>query len=137
MTSRSVDRATQSQTLDLALDAWARRKWLALIVFAAVACGAVTLARSLPNLYRAAATVIVERQEVSEAFVRPSVTAELDTRLQTIREAVMSRTQLADLIQRLGLFPELRSNVSIEDLVARMRRDLDLDVKGVESQVSG
>src|SRR4051812_34038563 len=123
--------------MDLALDAWRRRKWLAIAVFAAVACGAGTVAVSLPNLYRAAATVIVERQEVSEAFVRPSVTAELDTRLQTIREAVMSRTQLADLIQRLGLFPELRSQVSIEDLVARMRRDLDLDVKGVESQVSG
>lgn len=123
--------------MDLALDAWRRRKWLALSVFAAVACAAGTIAMSLPNLYRAAATVIVERQEVSEAFVRPSVTAEVETRLQTIREAVMSRTQLTDLIQRLGLYPELRPTVPIEDLVARMRRELDLDVKGVESQMSG
>jgi polysaccharide chain length determinant protein (PEP-CTERM system associated) len=125
------------QNLDLALEAWRRRKWLAVTVFAAVAGAAGTVAESLPNLYRAATTVIVERQEVSEAFVRPSVTAELDTRLQTIREAVMSRTQLADLIQRLGLYPDLRSTVPIEDLVGRMRRELELDIKGVESQMSG
>jgi succinoglycan biosynthesis transport protein ExoP len=126
-----------TQNVDLALEAWRRRKWLAMAVFAAVACAVATVAMSLPNLYRAAATVIVERQEVSEEFVRTSVTAELDTRLQTIREAVMSRTQLADLIQRLGLYPDLRATVPMENLVARMRREIELDIKGVESQMSG
>jgi polysaccharide chain length determinant protein (PEP-CTERM system associated) len=120
-------------TLDQALQAWRRRAWLAVTVFAAVACTAVTVALSLPNLYRATATVIVEGQEVSEAFVRPSVTAELETRLQSIREAVMSRTQLADLIRRLNLYADLRATVPLEHLVARMRGETDLDVKSVES----
>jgi len=122
---------------DLALQAWRRRKWLALIVFATVCCGVTTVAVSLPNLYSAAATVIVERQEVSEAFVRPSVTAELETRLQTIREAVMSRGQLTDLIHRLNLYSDIQSKVPAESLVSRMRRDTELDIKGVESQTSG
>jgi succinoglycan biosynthesis transport protein ExoP len=125
------------QNLDLALDAWNRRKWLALLVFAAVIGGAATVALSLPNLYRAAATVLVERQQVSEAFVRPSVTAELETRLQTIREDVMSRSRLSELIGRLGLYPELRQTAPLEALVARMRRDIELDLKGVESLMSG
>ena len=125
------------QNLDLALDAWSRRKWLALLVFAAVAGGAATVALSLPNLYRAAATVLVERQQVSEAFVRPSVTAELETRLQTIREDVMSRSRLSELIDRLGLYPELRQKVPLEALVARMRRDIELELKGVDSLMSG
>jgi protein tyrosine kinase modulator len=125
------------QNMDVALDAWRRRKWPAIVVFVAVFSAAATMTVSLPNLYRATATVIVERQEVSEAFVRPSVTAELETRLQTIREAVMSRTRLTDLIQRLHLYPELRSTVPMEALVARMRREIQLDVKGVESQTSG
>jgi protein tyrosine kinase modulator len=125
------------QNLDLALDAWSRRKWLALLVFSAVAGAAVTIAISLPNLYRAAATVLVERQQVSEAFVRPSVTAELETRLQTIREDVMSRSRLSELIGRLGLYPELRQKVPLEALVARMRRDIELELKGVDSLMSG
>ena len=125
------------QNLDVALEAWSRRKWLALLVFAAVCGPAATIALSLPDLYRATATVLVERQQVSEAFVRPSVTVEPETRLQTIREDVMSRTRLTDVIRRLDLYPELRSKVPIEALVARMRREIDLEVKGVESQMSG
>jgi succinoglycan biosynthesis transport protein ExoP len=137
MTTRFVDRSMASQKFDLALDTWRRRKWLALIIFASVVSGTVTLSRSLPNLYRAAATVLVERQQVSEAFVRPSVTAELETRLQTIREDVMSRTRLTDLIVRLELYPELRQDVPLDAIVARMHRDIQLELKGVESAMSG
>jgi polysaccharide chain length determinant protein (PEP-CTERM system associated) len=79
----------------------------------------------------------VERQQVSEAFVRPSVTAELETRLQTIREDVMSRARLSELIGRLGLYPEARQKAPLEALVARMRRDIELELKGVESLMSG
>jgi polysaccharide chain length determinant protein (PEP-CTERM system associated) len=123
--------------MEQALQAWRRRAWLAATVFVAVACVAITVAFSLPNLYSATATVLVERQEVSEAFVRPSVTAELETRLQSIREAVMSRTQLADLIHRLHLYDDVRSKVPLESLVDRMRRETDLDIKSVESQATG
>jgi succinoglycan biosynthesis transport protein ExoP len=126
-----------SQTLDLALDAWSRRKWIALLVFFAVGGAAAALALSLPNLYRASATVLVERQQVSEAFVRPSVTAELETRLQTIREDVMSRSRLSELIGSLDLYPEARQKVPLEALVGRMRRDIELDLKGVDSLMSG
>src|SRR6185436_10428 len=131
------DMTRTSPNFDLALDAWSRRKWLAILVFVAVSGVAVTGALSLPNLYRASATVLVERQQVSEAFVRPSVTAELETRLQTIREDVMSRSRLSELIDRLGLYPELRQKVPLEALVARMRRDIELELKGVDSLMSG
>src|SRR5437867_2400898 len=126
-----------SQNFDRSLDVWSRRKWLALVVFVAVAGAAVPVAQSLPNLYRAAATVLVERQQVSEAYVRTSVTAELETRLQTIREDVMSRARLSELITTLDLFPDLRATVPLDGLAARLRRDIDLELKGVESLMSG
>jgi len=123
--------------MDLALAAWSRRKWIALLVFAAVAGAAHSIAKSLPNLYRATATVLVERQQVSEAFVRPSVTTELEMRLQTIRERVMSRTQLAELITRFDLYGDARRKTPMDALVAKMRRDVQFELKGVESQTSG
>ena len=58
---------------------------------------------SLPDLYRASATVFVQKQQVSEAFVTSSVTAELETRIETIHQQVMSRARLTDLICRLDL----------------------------------
>ena len=47
-----------------------------------------------PDLYRSTATVLVERQQVPEAFVRPTVTSELETRLNTISQEILSRSRL-------------------------------------------
>jgi len=127
----------QTPHLDLAVDVWGRRKWLAIVAFAAVAGVAAALAHALPNLYRATTTVLIERQSISDAFVRPSVTAELDTRLQTIREDVMSRTRLAQLITKLNPYPDAKATAPTEALVARMRREIELEIEGVESQMSG
>lgn len=118
---------------DFALEVWHRRKWLGIAVFGAALAGAATLILSLPNLYRATATVLVERQQVSEAYVRPSVTTELETRIQTIHRQVTSRARLADVITRFGLYPELRGQVPMEALVNRMQRDIgNLSLNGVE-----
>jgi polysaccharide chain length determinant protein (PEP-CTERM system associated) len=121
---------------ELALAVWQRRKWLAAAVFVVAFAGAATLTMSLPNLYRATATALVERQQVSEAFVRTSVTAELETRIQTIHKQVMSRARLTEVIARLGLYPELRGLVPMDAIVERMRRDVELSLSGVE-QTSG
>lgn len=121
---------------DFVLDVWQRRKWLALVAFSAGFVGIASLALSLPNIYRAGATVMVERQQVSETFVRPTVTAELETRIQTIHKQVMSRARLTDVINRLGLYPELRGQVPMDAIVERLRRDVDFSVSGVD-QISG
>ena len=51
---------------DFAMEVWHRRKWLALAVFVVALAGAATLVLSLPNLYRASATVLVERQQITQ-----------------------------------------------------------------------
>lgn len=123
-------------SVDFALEVWQRRRWLALAVFALALAGAATLTLSLPALYRATATVIVERQQISEAFVRPSVTTELETRIQTIHRQVTSRARLSDVIARFDLYPELRARAPMEAAVNRMRRDIDFGLSGVE-QMTG
>ena len=121
---------------DFVLDVWQRRKWLGLVVFSAVFAGIASLALSLPDIYRATATAMVERQQVSEAFVRPTVTSELETRIQTIHKQVMSRARLSEVISRLNLYPELKGLVPIDAIVERMRHDVDFSLTGVD-QSSG
>jgi polysaccharide chain length determinant protein (PEP-CTERM system associated) len=121
---------------DFVLDVWQRRKWIALVVFSAVFSGIASLALSLPDIYRATTTVMVERQQVSEAFVRPTVTSELETRIQTIHKQVMSRERLSEVITRLDLYPELKGHAPIDAIVERMRRDVDFSLTGVD-QSSG
>jgi polysaccharide chain length determinant protein (PEP-CTERM system associated) len=79
--------------------------------------------------------VIVER-EVSQDFIRPSVTSELETRIQSIHQQVMSRDHLAGLIDELGLYPDRTPDTPLEDLVNRFNQDVTLDLTGVE-QTSG
>jgi polysaccharide biosynthesis transport protein len=132
VTNRSDDRPTPHAGLDVALDLWIRRKWVALLVFSAVCAAVVSITMSLPDLYRATATVLVETQHVSEEFVRSSVSAELETRIQAIREDVMSRARLGELITRLDLYPELRAKgVAPDAIIERMRRDVDLHLDSV------
>lgn len=131
------DRPADSGGLETALEVWARRKWLALLAFAEVFAAFIALTVWLPDLYRATATVLVESQQISEAFVRPTVTAELETRIQMIRQEVMSRGRLGNLIMQLGLYQNLRTKgVPFDDIVEQMRRDIDLDLKSADPQVS-
>ncbi len=123
--------------LELGLEIWSRRQWLALAVFALSLVGVVGMATFLPNIYQSTATVLVERHQVPEAFVRSSVTGELETRLQTISQEILSRAKLEDLITHLALYPDLRGRVPVEAVVEQMRRDIQLELKGVEQPVTG
>ena len=121
---------------EAALRAWRRRKWLALLVFSATLVAAISMTVALPDVYRAAATVIVERQQVPEALVRPAITAELETRIQTIHEQVMSRARLTDVILAEGLYRDLRGDWPMNAIVDQMRRDIQFQLKGVD-QITG
>jgi polysaccharide biosynthesis transport protein len=134
---RSANRPERPADYDLAVAVWRRRKWLAIGVAAAGIAAATSVVVSLPDIYRASATVLVERQQVSEAFVRQSVTAELETRIQTIHRQMMSRARLSDLITRLNLYPELRGKVPVHALVERMREEVTLSLSGVEQMMTG
>src|SRR5688572_28489148 len=106
-----------------ALDVAKRRKYVALVMFVIALSPVVTLAVWLPDLYQATATVLVETQQVSEEFVRSSVTSELGARIQRIRQEVMSRARLGSLITELDLYPDARKKgVSFDALVEQMRR---------------
>ena len=119
-------------SVDSVLDVWRRRKWIGVVVFVAVLAAAIAGVLSLPNLYRASTTVLVERPRISEAFVRQSVTAELETRIQTIHREIMSRTRLSEVIGKLGLYAEQRGVVPMDALVERLRREAQLNLQGVE-----
>jgi uncharacterized protein involved in exopolysaccharide biosynthesis len=128
---RIVDEDTPQKGVGIErlLAAWGRRKWLAVLVFAVPFVAAVTVIFSLPTFYRSTAVVLVDRQQVPEAFVRPTVTSELETRLNTISQEILSRARLEALITRFGLYPGLRKEGQNEELVERMRRDIKLELK--------
>src|SRR5919198_1658310 len=99
-----MDGRSNPSGLDAMMEVWSRRKWLAILVFTGPFALTVTLANALPDLYRSTATLLVERPQVAETFVKSSVTSEQETRLHTISQEILSRSQLQDLITQFNLY---------------------------------
>src|SRR5437899_1651687 len=116
--------------LDVLLEVWSRHKWLATLVFTGPFVVTVSLAIALPNLYRSTATLLLERPQVSETLVKSSVTSELETRLQTISQEILSRSRLQELIIRFDLYREFRKRATPEEVLERLRRDIRMEFKG-------
>ena len=127
-----MDDGRKNPGLDLALAVWSRRKWLAILVFAGPFVAATSIVKFLPDIYGSTATVLIEGQQLPEAFVRSTVTSAVETRLQTITQEILSRSRLESLINRFGLYIELRGKSALEGVIERMRRDIQIDLKGVK-----
>src|SRR5881409_824993 len=128
-------RVGKASGLDVLLEVWRRRKWLAIVVFTGPFAMTLSLAIALPNLYRSTATLLVERPQVSDTFVKSSVTSELETRLHTISQEILSRSRLQELITSFDLYPEFRIRATPEEVVERMRRDIRIEFKVGDPQV--
>jgi protein tyrosine kinase modulator len=128
------EKANRSVDLARIRAVWSRRKWLAILVFAGPFAATTTVILSVPSLYRSTATVLVERQQVPESFVRTTVTSELETRLQTISQKILSRSRLEELIDRFQLYADLRHRMPSEGVAERMRRDITLEIKATGRQ---
>jgi polysaccharide chain length determinant protein (PEP-CTERM system associated) len=128
----TMDGSGQGSAFHVALDIWARRRWLCAGIFLGAFVPVLSFIASLPDIFRASTTVLVERQQAAESFVRPSVTEEVEMRLHAISEEVMGRSKLNELIARFDLYPSARGKASPQVLIDRMRRDITLNLKGVE-----
>src|SRR5438309_5919348 len=134
MSEDTIQVAPKGAGLSAAFDAWRRRKWPAIWLFAAVVAGTVSAAVFLPNVYQSTATILVERQQVPEAFVQSTVTSGIDLRLHTITQQVLSRSRLESLINRFGLYTEFLQRAPLEEVIARMRQDITLEQKGSDKR---
>jgi uncharacterized protein involved in exopolysaccharide biosynthesis len=110
--------------------AW-RRKWIILVPFVVIAIGSFVVVRRLPNLYRSETTILVVPQRVPDSYVRSTVTSTIEDRLRSISEQILSRGRLEQIIEDYNLYADLRKKSTLEDVVARMRRDITVEpVKG-------
>jgi polysaccharide chain length determinant protein (PEP-CTERM system associated) len=107
--------------------AW-RRKWLIVLPAIAIAAGVAAWTYQLPDRYRSDTLILVVPQRVPENYVRSTVTTRVEDRLQVIGQQILSRTRLERIIQDLNLYPEARKTQIMEDIVERMRDDIETPV---------
>ena len=123
------DEARSQSMLDLGRAVWARRKWIAVLAFVGPLAAVVSVLTFMPRLYEAKATVLVERQQMPESLVKPTVSSELEMRLHAIHEEVLSRARLEELITHFNLYPDIRKDAGLKEAVARLKQDIKLEKK--------
>ncbi|MDG2376928.1 MAG: hypothetical protein P8M18_11335, partial [Woeseiaceae bacterium] len=105
-----------------------RRTSLVVITFLALTLGSVIVAYSLNNLYRSAATIVIEQPEVSDRFL-PGTNIEVDREQRILRvyDEIMTRDNLAQIVSEHDLYTELRNNGAPESVVYELRRNVELE----------
>lgn len=102
-----------------------RRKWLLIIPAVVFSVSAYAVSRFLPARYKSETVVLVEAPAVSSELVRP-IGGDTNQRLATMREEILSRTRLQQIIEKFNLYREDLSKRSMEELVASLRSSIDV-----------
>lgn len=111
------------------LRAFTKRWIVALITIVAVALPAGFYVYRMPNVYKADTTILVEQQKIPERLVVSTVQVELQDRLATITQQIMSATQLQKIIQARNLYVDMRNTATQEEVIEKMRADIDVKVE--------
>jgi polysaccharide chain length determinant protein (PEP-CTERM system associated) len=128
-----------SQGIDLGyyLGLVSRRRWFIIVPFCVAILVGSVLAVKLPRVYEASTLILVQPQRVPEKFVQAVVASDLDARISTISQQILSRSNLENVIQKFNLFPgssgekmfveekidDVRKRIKVQ--VNRTRRDAD------------
>jgi polysaccharide chain length determinant protein (PEP-CTERM system associated) len=104
-----------------------RKHWW-ILPACAIGCGAlgVSVATQLPKTYTSQTLVLVSKPTVPTEYVKPVVTEDLNQRLASMKDEILSRTRLEPVIEKLDLYHADRGKVNMEDLVERLRKAIGI-----------
>ncbi|HXK10294.1 MAG TPA: hypothetical protein VMT70_11660 [Vicinamibacteria bacterium] len=104
------------------------------VPFVTIVTLALLLGMVLPRKFRSGTLILVESKNMPEYFVVPVTTDGIAQQLNTIRQVVMSRTRLEQVIAKLDPYPEMSGQPS-HVVVDAMRRAIEIRVQGNDSFV--
>ena len=121
----------QDESLDVTLHRLLRvalrRRWWVLVPTTVIALGACLASLLISDSYESEATILVERQQVPERYVAANTTIDLREVLVGITDAILSRTQLLQIMDEFGLYPKQRKRLVPEQLVDLMRSNIKIE----------
>ena len=104
-----------------------RRWWIILPLFLGWAA-VITASWFIAPKYRSETVIIIEQQKVPEHYVVPNVAVDLQGRLQSMTQQILSRTRLQGVIEKLRLYGVGQKRADADSLVERMRQDIKIDL---------
>src|SRR5579863_2132326 len=104
-----------------------RRRWVLIAVLALVGPPlAYGVSRFLPNRYKSQTLVIIEQPSVSSKIVESLDTTDINQRLASMQQQILSRSRLEPVIRQFNLYPQDVNRMSMDDLVARLQKVIEV-----------
>ena len=98
-----------------------QRLWWLIIPAILCLIAGIAAAFLMPTVYRSTATLLVESPQLPEDISGEQTTDIVDQRIAKIRQQVLSRPDLIELIQKHGLYIEERGSESLSTVIQDMR----------------
>jgi len=99
---------------------WQRRYYV-LVCFLLMLTVGVVAAFGLPRTYRSTATLLVQSQDLPTSMVDSPTSSAVEQRVARIREQVLSRGDLIQLIEQNDLYPKERREQPLSKVIEKMR----------------
>ena len=81
---------------------------------------------SFPNKFKSQTLVIIEQPTVPQKIVESLDTSDINQRLSSMQQQILSRSRLEPIIRQFSLYPEDVNRMSMDDLVVRLQKTIDI-----------
>src|SRR3954451_12247753 len=82
----------------------------------------------LPARYRSGTLILVEQPTMPKDYVTPNINDDLQERLQSITQQILSRTRLLHIIDQFGLYHGGKQHMTPDEQVELMRKDIEIEL---------
>ena len=82
----------------------------------------------LPPRYKSSTTILVEQPTMPQNYVAPNVNDDLQSRLASMSEQILSRTRILLIIQNLHLYEGAQAKMTDDQKIANLRKDVSVDL---------
>jgi polysaccharide chain length determinant protein (PEP-CTERM system associated) len=111
-----------------------RRGWMILIPAVIAPIIAIAITYHLTPTYTSQTLVLIEPQTVPDTYVKPILAQDIDSRLSSMKEQILSRSRLEPIIVRFNLGG---TNMDMDDKVTMTRKNIGITPIHSEIQGSG
>src|SRR5271168_2121403 len=104
-----------------------RRRWVLIVVLALIGPPlAYGVSRLLPEKFTSQTLVLIEQPTISTKIVDPLDTTDINQRLSSMQQQILSRSRLEPIIRQFNLYPQDVNRESMDELVARLQKAIEV-----------
>jgi polysaccharide chain length determinant protein (PEP-CTERM system associated) len=104
-----------------------RRRWVLIAVLALIGPPlAYGVSRFLPEKFTSQTLVLIEQPTISTKIVDPLDTTDINQRLSSMKQQILSRSRLEPIIRQFNLYPHDVSRKSMDELVASLQKAIEV-----------